>query len=176
MLFYITIIFAIIFDILTKYLASIFLQNPINLLWDFLYLQFVKNSWIAFSISLPFLKIITIVLIIWIFYYYITNYKLKPESWKAKYEKQKIEKLWHFNKSKLEDKEVLFFELSASNLIDLSFWFILWGAIWNWIERVFFSEVSDFIWIKYFAIFNFADIFITIWVILYLIYLLKFKK
>jgi lipoprotein signal peptidase len=141
MIFYITIIFAVIFDILTKYLASIFLQNPVSLLWDFLYLQFVKNSWIAFSISLPFLKIITIILIIWIFYYYIKDIKNE-----------------------------------RVNIKDLSFWLILWWAVWNWIERIYFSEVSDFIWVKYFAVFNFADIFITIWVILYLIYLFKSKK
>jgi lipoprotein signal peptidase len=173
MLFYVTIVFAVVFDILTKYLASIFLQNPINLLWDFLYLQFVKNSWIAFSISLPFLKIITIVLIIWIFYYYIKE--TKDKRWKTKDIVNQINKRF-WNKFRTTFTKRIFDNLFSFHILDLSFWLILWWAIWNWIERVLFSEVSDFIWIKYFAVFNFADIFITIWVILYLIYLFKSKK
>ncbi len=43
---------------------------------------------------------------------------------------------------------------------------ILSGAIGNGIERVYFGAVTDFIAIKYFAILNFADIFISVWVIL----------
>jgi signal peptidase II len=169
MIFYIIIILCILFDALTKYFASIFLQNSINLFWDFLYLQFVKNSWIAFSINLPFLKIITIILIIWIFYYYLSERKDK----KLKIKDSRTSLKWH----KTTCSSVpLNFKLSTFSLIDISFWLILWGAIWNWIERILFSEVSDFIWVKYFAVFNFADIFITIWIILYLIYLLKSKK
>jgi len=39
---------------------------------------------------------------------------------------------------------------------------ILSGAIGNGIERVYFGAVTDFIAIKYFAILNFADIFISV--------------
>ncbi len=63
-----------------------------------------------------------------------------------------------------------------NHYIDLSFWLILAWAIWNWFERVFFSEVIDFIWIKWFAIFNMADVFISIWAFIYLIYILKDNK
>lgn len=46
--------------------------------------------------------------------------------------------------------------------IRIAYTLILSGAISNGIERVFLGEVTDFIAVKYFAIFNFADIFITV--------------
>jgi lipoprotein signal peptidase len=52
--------------------------------------------------------------------------------------------------------------------INLSFILIIAWAIWNWWERIFLWEVTDFIWVKYFSIFNFADIYINIWIIIYL--------
>ncbi len=63
-----------------------------------------------------------------------------------------------------------------NHIIDLSFWLILWWAIWNGIERIFNWKVIDFIWVKYFAIFNFADIFISAWVLILLINILKNNK
>lgn len=56
-------------------------------------------------------------------------------------------------------------------LIDISFWLILSWAIWNAIWRIFNESVIDFIWIKYFSIFNIADSFIVIWMFLYILYL-----
>lgn len=143
-MFYTIIIIWIILDLFTKNLASIYLQDKIQLIWDFVYFQYVENTWIAFSIQLPILllKIITIILIISIFYYYRT-------------ERKKIEK---------------------SQLLDISFWLILAWAIGNWIERIFNSKVIDFIWVKYFSIFNLADAFITIWAMLYIYFLYKNKK
>ncbi len=141
--FPITIIIWILLDLLSKNLASIYMQDKINIIWDFLYFKFILNSWIAFSIKLPLfvLKIITISLIIWIFYYYIKEEQKKN-----------------------------------STLIDLSFWLILAGAIWNWVGRILKENVIDFIAIKYFSIFNLADSFIFIWVILYLYIFLKNQK
>jgi signal peptidase II len=144
MLFYLVILSTIILDAITKYFASIFLQEKINVLWDFFYLEYTLNDWIAFWINIPFLKIITIILIFWIFYYYIST------------------------RQKTKDKK--------QRLIDWSFWLILGWAIWNGIERIFFGEVTDFIGVKYFAVFNLADSFIFIWVLLYLIYLLVNEK
>lgn len=63
-----------------------------------------------------------------------------------------------------------------NKLIDFSFWLILAWAIWNGIERVFNSTVIDFIWVKYFAIFNLADCFLTIGVILYIYSTYKSNK
>lgn len=146
-LFFLVILFFWIFiDLFTKKLANLYLQEKINLISDFLYLQYVENTWIAFSIQLPslFLKLITIILIIWIFYYY--RKELKTES------------------SKL------------IKTLNISFWLILAGAIGNWIERVFYWRVIDFIGIKYFSVFNLADSFIIIWAILYLWFLSKQKK
>lgn len=142
MIFYITIIFWIFIDLLSKYFAKLHLQNEnINILWDFLFLWYVENKWIAFSINIPFLKIVTIILILGIFYYYF------------KEEKNKNDKI-----------------------IDLSFWLILAWALWNWYERIFNSFVVDFIWVKYFSVFNLADSFIFIWALLYLFKIFFEKK
>lgn len=145
MIFYIIFIIWLILDLITKNLANIYLQNKINILWDFLYFQFILNPWIAFWIKVYslLLKVITISLIILIFYYY-------------KSERKKI---------------------NNKKLLDISFWLILSWAIWNAIERIFNSNVIDFIWVKYFSIFNLADSFITIGAILYIyIYFIKIKN
>lgn len=129
-------------DLFSKYTANNYLIEKIKIFWDLFYLDVYKNTGIAFSIPLEWilLKIITISLIIGIFYYYFKEEKNKN-----------------------------------SKLVDISFWLILGWAIWNWVERIFFSEVTDFIWVKYFAVFNLADSFITIWVMLY-IYSLYIKQ
>jgi signal peptidase II len=141
-MFYYILILSIVLDLSSKYFAYNYLQNKINLIWDFLFLQLLKNSWIAFSMKIPslILKILTISLIIAIYFFY--------------------------KKDRKEKKQKLFF--------DISFWLILAWSIWYWIERVFRSEVVDFIWIKYFSVFNLADSFIFIWGIIYLI--LVYKK
>ena len=79
MFFYFTIIFWVLLDLVSKYLASLYLKENINLISDFLYLWYVENKWIAFSINVPFLKIVTIILILWIFYYYFTEEKKKDD-------------------------------------------------------------------------------------------------
>jgi signal peptidase II len=58
----------------------------------------------------------------------------------------------------------------------IAFGLIVGWALWNWIERIFNSVVIDFINLKYFAIFNFADIFINIWVIILIINYLSLCK
>jgi signal peptidase II len=141
-MFYFILVFWIFFDLLTKYFAYIYLQNKINLIGDFMYLELFKNPWIAFSIWVKWmiLKVLTIFLIIAIFYYY-------------KKERKEVEyKCW----------------------FDISFWMILAWAIWNGLERVFRWEVVDFLWVKYFSVFNLADSMIFIWAIIYLI--LVYKK
>ena len=143
-MFYIILIIWIILDLITKNLANIYMQNKINILWDFVYLKFIRNPWIAFWIEIYplLLKVITISLIILIFYYY-------------KYERKEI-----------KNKE----------LLDISFWLILAWAIWNGLERILNSNVIDFIWVKYFSIFNLADTFITIGAIIYMYVLYKNNK
>jgi signal peptidase II len=69
-MFYLIIIIWIILDLYSKNLAYKYLQNQINILWDFLTLKYTQNTWIAFSTQIPWLKYLTIILIIWIFYYY----------------------------------------------------------------------------------------------------------
>lgn len=70
------------------------------------------------------------------------------------------------------------FEINKKNsLIDLSFILILSWALWNAWERIFLWRVTDFIWIKYFSVFNFSDAYISIWIFIYfLLVLLKKDK
>ena len=122
-------------------------QVLVHLVLSFLFhnhLEYIENTGIAFSIQLPtlLLKILTISLIIGIFYYYISE------------------------KNKLKDNK----------LLDLSFWLILAWAIGNGIERVLNSNVIDFIWVRYFSVFNLADSFITVGAIIYLYILYKGSK
>lgn len=63
-----------------------------------------------------------------------------------------------------------------SLLVDTAFASIIGGAIWNGYERIVYWEVVDFIWMKYFAIFNLADTFISIWALLYIIHILSTYK
>jgi signal peptidase II len=51
-------------------------------------------------------------------------------------------------------------------IIKICYGLIVWWALWNCYERIYFWHVTDFLYLKYFAIFNFADIFIDVWVIL----------
>lgn len=139
-MFYILIILFTLLDLLSKKIASLFIAKEVFILWDILTLRLSKNTWIAFSLPITwiFLKLLTVVLIIWITYYYFE---------KEKYKENNLVKTWY--------------------------WLIIWWAIGNWIERIFVWNVTDFINIKYFAICNLWDIFITIWVIILLFYYYK---
>ena len=141
MIFYLTIFLWVILDAISKYFANIYLQEQINIFSDFLFLKYVENKGIAFSVNIPFLKIVTIILILWIFYYYF------------KEEKKKNDKL-----------------------IDFSFWLILAWAFWNWYERIFNGFVIDFLWVKYFSVFNLADSFIFVGALIYLLKIFFEKK
>jgi len=116
-MFYIIVIIWIILDLASKYFATIYLQNQINIFWDFLFLKQVYNPWIAFWIEIPtsLLKIWTILLIIWIFLYY------------------RLELKWEKN-------------IKNKTILNLSFWLIISWAISNAYERVFQEKVIDFIW------------------------------
>ncbi|MDP5039228.1 MAG: signal peptidase II [Candidatus Gracilibacteria bacterium] len=64
-------------------------------------------------------------------------------------------------------------EIKNNNkFLNLGFCFIIGGAVGNGYERIFNHKVIDFIGIKYFSIFNFADIFLTIGVLIYIYYLI----
>jgi lipoprotein signal peptidase len=141
MYFYTSLILSLIIDTVTKLSAQHYLTEKINILWDFVFLQYILNTWIAFSIQIPtiLLKVLTIVLIIVIFYYYKTERKL----------------------------------IKNTKNFDISFWLILWWALGNAYERIRHEQVIDFLWIKYFSIMNFADIFISIWALLYIFILYK---
>jgi lipoprotein signal peptidase len=141
MYFYTSLILSLIIDTVTKLSAQTYLTEKINILWDFVFLQYILNTWIAFSIQLPtiLLKTLTIVLIIGIFIYYKTERK----------------------------------QIKNTKIFDISFWLILWWALGNAYERIKHEQVIDFLWIKYFSIMNFADIFISLWALLYIFILYK---
>ena len=56
---------------------------------------------------------------------------------------------------------------------NLALGFVLGGAIGNLYDRYFIREVTDFIYIRFFAVFNGADSFIVIGFIILLIFLIK---
>ncbi len=155
-MFYITLIIWLTLDWATKYIAQDYFTptcllesckiEPISIIWNNIYLDLAYNSGIAFGIKVPLwlLKVGTIALIIWIYYYY--KEELKQET-----------------------------NTKKQNILQIAFWLILAWAIWNWVERVFNERVIDFIWVKYFSIFNLADSFISIWA-LFLLYYYYNKK
>lgn len=75
-MFYIVLIIWVIIDLFTKNLAYNYLQERINLFSDLLFFGYHENTGIAFSIQLPFLKILTFILIIVLFFYYFSEKKI----------------------------------------------------------------------------------------------------
>lgn len=136
MLFWIIFICWLSLDLLSKYIAVQHLSAHIPLIWDFLYLELIYNSGIAFGTAVPslLLKYGTIALIIWIYYYYRTQ--RTSFSWKN------------------------------LKLIDISAALVLSWAVWNGYERFMYWKVVDFIGVQYFSIFNIADSLISIWWVL----------
>ena len=130
-------------DFLSKYWAENILSQQIILIPNFLSFQYAQNIGIAFSIPLTgiALKVVTVILIFGIFYYY----------WKEE-------------------------RIKNSLLLNVSYSFILAWALWNAWERIFKSYVTDFISVEYFAIFNFADSYITLWAIGIIYYYMRYNK
>lgn len=53
------------------------------------------------------------------------------------------------------------------------FVFIFAGWLWNYIDRIFYWWVRDFIDLHFFPIFNVADIFVSIWALLLILSIIK---
>ncbi|MDD3794177.1 MAG: signal peptidase II [Candidatus Gracilibacteria bacterium] len=70
MIFYISLIISLLIDLSTKYIAFNYLNEKIEIIGNYFYLQYFENTGIAFSMQLPYIKITTIILILGIFYYY----------------------------------------------------------------------------------------------------------
>ena len=56
---------------------------------------------------------------------------------------------------------------------DLVFIFLFSGAIWNFVDRLFFGGVRDFINFHFWPVFNLADVYLSIWVLIFLRKILK---
>ncbi len=63
-----------------------------------------------------------------------------------------------------------------SKLLDLGYIFLLWWALSHAYERIFYWYVVDFIRVKYFAVFNIADIFISIGAMCIIYYYFSYDK
>ena len=63
-----------------------------------------------------------------------------------------------------------------ARLLDIGYALILWGALSHAYERIVYGKVIDFIAVKYFAVLNFADIFISIGVLLLFLYYLFYER
>ncbi len=121
--------------------TCIFPYFPI--LWEYFWLRLSFNSGIAFSLPITWipLQVLTIILIIWLIWYYFHE----------EYPKK-------------------------SRLLDIWYTLILAWALSHGYERIFFGYVVDFIAVKYFAILNFADIFISIWAFLIILFYVLTRK
>jgi signal peptidase II len=109
------------------------ISSYVPIVSDLLGLKLSYNTGIAFSLPIEgiFLKIITLVILFWLVYYYM----------KEEYPKR-------------------------SSLLDMGYVLIFSWAIAHTYERLWVGHVIDFISVKYFAILNFADIFISAWTFL----------
>lgn len=76
------ILWLLILDAVSKYFSDIYLREWITLIPNLLWLRYVENTWIAFSLPLEwlFLKILTVILISGIIFYYYKEERLK-KSW-----------------------------------------------------------------------------------------------
>lgn len=73
---------------------------------------------------------------------------------------------------------VVFFILEKKNSkwLNLSITFLASGAVGNFIDRLAFKEVRDFIYVHFFANFNVADIAVTVGGIMFVVYFLFIDK
>ncbi len=63
-----------------------------------------------------------------------------------------------------------------STLLDVSYSLIFAGAIWNAWERIFKGYVTDMISVEYFAIFNLADSYISLWALGIIYYYYRYNS
>lgn len=129
-------------DQLTKYLAVIYLKIPFVVASDFLKLQYVENTGIAFSLALPYGLILA------------SNFILL------------------FLLIVFVRKVIDLSEFSAKICVSM----IIAGGIGNLIDRLLHRFVIDFISIWAYPSFNLADAFITIGVLLLILFYGKIKQ
>lgn len=131
-------------DWFTKYLAYVYLgDRRISIIGEFLQLRYVVNTGLAFS-SFAENKVVTTLVpvlgmaVLVIMYIFYIKYLKKRN------------------------------EEKAINIINLGAVFLLAGVIGNYAERMVHGGVIDFISVKGFAVFNVADICVTVFQVLFI--------
>lgn len=124
-----------LFDLCTKWWATSVLWKgkTIPIVADVVQLEWIQNDGVAFGIDVPFLWLLTIILIVALVIVYIRSFsETHPQ--------------WHH----------------------IGFWLLLGGAIGNAWERIFVGEVVDFVSVRWFSVFNIADVGICLGVVMLL--------
>ncbi len=129
-------------DIISKEIASQFLQSPLRLFGSFFQLQYQQNFGIAFSLPLPYWLIIAVNIILLIAIIYLADRELNLKHPAARF----------------------------------AVAFLIAGALGNFTDRLLGGFVIDFIEIWRWPAFNLADTYITIGVLLTLMFYGKINK
>ncbi|MBQ9768148.1 MAG: signal peptidase II [Lachnospiraceae bacterium] len=141
-------------DLLTKYLAQTYLgDRVIPILGDFLELRYIVNDGLSFSsfsgMTAVTMSVPVIVMIVWIgVWIYFLKFLKKRNEMKA---------------------------ITAVNICGI---LLTAGFMGNYIERILNGGVTDFIHVKGFAIFNVADIYVTMCqgiLLIFVVYMCKIE-
>jgi signal peptidase II len=160
-------IFFLFLDQISKF---VFMKYHYFFNFNLLRFNYVKNYGVAFSLFsnynfffhyfLFFLTILSLFFIIFIYKNYLPEINF-------------IDTCLYFNKN---FKKILFSKFLVKFFLILLFF----GILGNFIDRVFYGFVRDFIYVKFFSVFNLADIYITISIVYLLLFFLcndyKYKK
>jgi lipoprotein signal peptidase len=147
-------LFLVVFDQLSKYI----IRRPPAGGGGF----YICNANLAFSIKLSYFLVFTFILVLLLFLFKIRNHKSQITNHKQiKNLKFQNIKRW-FGNLNLENCNLF----GICNLEFGALILIFSGGISNIIDRIYFGCVIDFIDLKFWPVFNFADIFITFGVVI----------
>ena len=130
---------------------------------------YICNSDLAFSLKFSSLAIITFILLLVIFIFTVANHKHQMTNYKQ---------IQNSNYSSSKQKTFGISDFGFWNLFDIwnlkfGFLLIVSGAISNIIDRLAFGCVIDFIDLRFWPVFNLADVFISAGAIIILVQIAK---
>lgn len=131
-------------DWFTKYLAQVHLSGrSIPIIGEFLQLRYVVNTGVSFSMFAG-NRVMTMLMPVLAMGFFVALYLYFRNYFKKRNEMKMIK---------------------AMNLISM---LCVVGFVGNYIDRIVYGGVRDFISVKGFAVFNVADIYLTVWEILFI--------